>query len=234
METPTLCNSWILKELFMLIKCSDFHNQYEKKQNNFPFYPFNDIFLLIRKDGIVFDCRSNRINFNYFPSLKLFFNNIPTIKISNDILKELLHLIEITFETQKSNFITCNLHIKKREIEVIINIIPINQLLVYIEIFNYSNRKIKKIEPNQLLREKIGDKLLEILKFIYKETLLGNIITYGKIGRFLKITKPTTKKRIEALIQMNYITIETKGRRKIIKLTYKGNFIFNNIFFINK
>lgn len=84
-----------------------------------------------------------------------------------------------------------------------------------------------KIEP-RLGKTKLPDVFFKILKFLYEENTMGIKPSYMNIGRELKISKPTVRKRVKYLISSGYILESINGRNKVVELTELGR----NLFFI--
>jgi uncharacterized membrane protein len=98
------------------------------------------------------------------------------------------------------------------------------QLALFIVLFivtyrlfqKYSNKKIKKLLPEELM---------EILKIIKNEKNKGIMINQRKMRDILKITKPTLMKRVNALLELQYISFEKRGNNKYFILTEKGDLL---------
>lgn len=88
--------------------------------------------------------------------------------------------------------------------------------LTYYLFILFEQKKVKKLIPNELM---------EILKIIYASKQKGIVINHRKIRETLSVTKPTLKKRIDALLSLEYITFEEKGNHKYFYLTPKGESI---------
>jgi len=73
---------------------------------------------------------------------------------------------------------------------------------------------------------KLPEDLLEILRYIYKENNLGLKPSYSEIGKELKMSRPTVRKKMKILIANGYLIENTKGRKKIIELLEKGRRLF--------
>ena len=78
----------------------------------------------------------------------------------------------------------------------------------------FFKQKINLLIPNNL---KI------ILELIKDSEIKGVLINQTDLISKLKITKPTMKKRLESLLVLNYVSIETRGNHNYIILTDKGN-----------
>jgi predicted transcriptional regulator len=98
------------------------------------------------------------------------------------------------------------------------------QLFVFLLLFfivstmfqRYYNKKINRLIPEDLMN---------ILAVIKEYEVKGVLINQSKIRSKLNITKPTLKKRLDSLIELNYIFFEKDGNDKYLKLTSLGNSI---------
>jgi predicted transcriptional regulator len=63
--------------------------------------------------------------------------------------------------------------------------------------------------------------------FLKKEQEKNILVSYHHVGKHFKISKVTTKKRLDLLENKGLISIHEKGRMKIIKLTSKGETLLN-------
>jgi DNA-binding MarR family transcriptional regulator len=77
-------------------------------------------------------------------------------------------------------------------------------------------------EISPILTTKISEDLLEVLTFIKEQNTFGVKPSYTLIGKDLKISKPTTRKRVRQLVSRGYISESIKGRSKVVELTEKG------------
>ena len=78
---------------------------------------------------------------------------------------------------------------------------------------HYSKNKIKKLIPEELMI---------ILIQIKESEERGIIINQRKMRELLGITKPTLKKRIEALLEFDYILLKKEGNHRYLRLTNLG------------
>lgn len=91
--------------------------------------------------------------------------------------------------------------------------------LVVLKLFEYYQRKnVEKLIPQNLM---------DILEVVKKSKTKGVKINQSKIMSELNITKPTLKKRLDSLTELNYITYEEKGNNRYIQLTKLGESILN-------
>ncbi len=77
----------------------------------------------------------------------------------------------------------------------------------------YSNRKMQKLIPLELM---------QLLKIINDSRKQGIIINQRKMRESLGITKPTLKKRVDALLELKYLFFEENGNHKYFRLTKAG------------
>jgi PAS domain S-box-containing protein len=85
-------------------------------------------------------------------------------------------------------------------------------------------KETREVEP--LHRVRMDDDLLEVLRFIYKETNMGKRPSFTDVGRDLGISRPTARKRIKRLIQEGYVRESVRGNRKVLDLTGEGVRLF--------
>ncbi|MCK4997251.1 hypothetical protein KAS08_03010 [Candidatus Pacearchaeota archaeon] len=98
------------------------------------------------------------------------------------------------------------------------------QLFLFLGLF-FTAYKIFIGYHKKQISKLISEELLEILKTVKHSEEKGILINQIKITKLLKITKPTIKKRVGNLLELKYITFETKGNNKYLKLTPTGNSI---------
>ena len=91
-------------------------------------------------------------------------------------------------------------------------------IIIYEIFIRYSNKKIKKLIPEDLI---------EILKIIYNSKKKGALINQRKMREVLNITKPTLKKRVDALLELQYIFFEERGNHRYFRITPLGNSFIN-------
>ena len=76
----------------------------------------------------------------------------------------------------------------------------------------------------------IKDSLFEILEYVYHENNWKKVVNQSQIIKKFNISKVTTMKRLNELIDEGLIFIRDVGREKQIKITLKGkNFIESRI-----
>lgn len=98
------------------------------------------------------------------------------------------------------------------------------QLLLFIILF-YIASKLFYIFYKRRINKLIPGELMAILKIIKEAEIKGILINQKNIRTRLNITKPTLKKRVNSLIELQYIFFEEKGNHKYFRLTSLGNSI---------
>jgi len=91
-------------------------------------------------------------------------------------------------------------------------------IITYRIFIGYSKRKMKKLIPEELMN---------ILKIINEAREKGILINQRKMGKLLNITKPTLKKRVDALLELQYVFFEDKGNHKYFRITSLGDSLIN-------
>ena len=90
---------------------------------------------------------------------------------------------------------------------------------------------ILKEEFQQLPERQIDDiqleeTLFEILEYIQIENSRNSLVSYSRISKQFSISKVTSQRRIESLIEKGLIFLKKQGRTKILYVTDKGkNFL---------
>lgn len=85
-------------------------------------------------------------------------------------------------------------------------------------------KEASDIEP--LRKTTLSEDLFSILKIVYERNSKGMSSSYTTIGKKIETSKPTTRRRIRALISDGYLEESKKGRTKVINLTEKGRVLF--------
>lgn len=91
-------------------------------------------------------------------------------------------------------------------------------LIIYRLFIYHTNKKIKKLVPEDLM---------EMLRIIKNEKNKGVMINQRKMREVLDITKPTLKKKVDALLELQYVTFEEKGNNRYFILTDLGESLVN-------
>ena len=66
---------------------------------------------------------------------------------------------------------------------------------------------------------------MSILKIIKNAEHNGILINQKKMRTSINITKPTLKKRVDSLMELQYVYFEKKGNNRYLRLTKHGNSI---------
>jgi PAS domain S-box-containing protein len=90
-----------------------------------------------------------------------------------------------------------------------------NQLIIFEEEF-------QKLPSQKIDTIQLDESLFNILNFINNQNIRNTIVYYRSISQEFSISKVTTQKRIEKLINMGLIYLKKKGRSKILYITDKG------------
>ena len=106
----------------------------------------------------------------------------------------------------------------------LIILVPIDPQLLSEKELKYLEKDTKEIEPRY--GKKLSEDLLEILRYVYSKNKSGIKPSFSDIGIEFNITRPTIKKRIDKLIEANYLNISINGRNKVVELTQKGRDLF--------
>jgi PAS domain S-box-containing protein len=72
----------------------------------------------------------------------------------------------------------------------------------------------------------LPDTLNTILQFIFKQNMIGVKPNYTSVKKEMKISKPTTSKRIQQLKNLNYLNEFQNGKNKTLELTPTGRTLF--------
>jgi uncharacterized membrane protein len=80
----------------------------------------------------------------------------------------------------------------------------------------------KETQPIAVRHPQIPIDLLDILRFVHRQNGFGIQPKYVDIQRFLGVSKPTTRKRIQVLIDQGYVQEFARGSRKCLQLSYGG------------
>jgi PAS domain S-box-containing protein len=85
---------------------------------------------------------------------------------------------------------------------------------------NILGKETHEIETSQF--QNMPESLLEVLRFVYKQNVIGVKPSYTDVGKNLGISKPTVQKRIGLLNSAGYIHVLAGGRRKTVELAERG------------
>jgi PAS domain S-box-containing protein len=86
-------------------------------------------------------------------------------------------------------------------------------------------KETRKVEP--VHKVKLGDGLLDVLRFVYVQNNQGMRPSYNEICTELGVSKPTVRRRMKVLISEDYVKVVVKGSRKLVTLTEKGTSLFS-------
>lgn len=100
------------------------------------------------------------------------------------------------------------------------------QLFLFLSLFTftykiflgYSKKKMNRLIPEELMN---------ILKIIKNSEQKGILVNQRKMREMLKITKPTLKKRVDILIELQYLFFEERGNHKYFRITPLGHSLFD-------
>lgn len=106
----------------------------------------------------------------------------------------------------------------------LIIIVPIDPQLINETELKYLEKDTKEIELR--CGKTLPDDLLEITRYIYSKNKSGLKPSFSDIGIEFDITRPTIKKRIDKLVETNYLNISVNGRSKVVEITQKGRDLF--------
>jgi len=102
-------------------------------------------------------------------------------------------------------------------------------LILSVDPSTLEDKQLRSIEKETVavasqaaLLGKISDKLLDILKFVNKENLVGVNPSYSDAEVECDVSKPTVRKRIKELEKLGCVKIIEKGRNKYLAITEKG------------
>ncbi|MHA2247720.1 MAG: PAS domain S-box protein [Candidatus Hodarchaeales archaeon] len=116
---------------------------------------------------------------------------------------------------------------KLKDIAIIRNLI----ILLSIDPDTITRRKLKLLEKETKPIEskflaQLSHEILQLLRYIYRLNKSGIKPSYSNIGNSLKLSRPTTRKKIKQLIVTGYINEQRSGNQKILELTEKGLSLF--------
>ncbi|KYC45024.1 MAG: aerobic respiration control sensor protein ArcB [Candidatus Methanofastidiosum methylothiophilum] len=106
----------------------------------------------------------------------------------------------------------------------LIIIVSIDPQLLNEKELKYLEKDTKEIELRY--GKTLSEDLLEILRYVYGKNKSGHKPSFSDIGTEFSITRPTIKKRVDKLIEANYLNISISGRNKVVELTQKGRDLF--------
>jgi PAS domain S-box-containing protein len=155
-----------------------------------------------------------------FNKIKQLVKNLPNRKIV--LLDRLDYLISKHGFEKVLSFVQ-----QLRELTIILNHI----IILSIDPSVLSSEKLRLIEKEtfeiELLdKPNLPQHMIDVLRFIYTQNMMGLKPSYTGIGIELGLCKPTIRKRIRALISSGYMIENQRGRSKVVELTERGMNIF--------
>ena len=66
----------------------------------------------------------------------------------------------------------------------------------------------------------------DMLGYIHRQSLLGARPTLTELGRALKLSKPTARKKVRDLVRRGFLALSPRGRTKLLELTDLGRRVF--------
>ena len=157
------------------------------------------------------------------PSLEKIENVIE--ELSN---KQVILIDRLDYLIQKNGF--------ENTLFFIYRLIDIAYLANHIILLSIDSSTLREREKSLLLKELkfvetkiegiIPEDLYEVLVYIYQQNMIGDKPTVSDIMQELHISRPTARKRIQALIDQGYMVETVKGRSKVHQITQKGRIIF--------
>jgi DNA-binding MarR family transcriptional regulator len=90
-------------------------------------------------------------------------------------------------------------------------------------------RQLEKetVDVEAIYQGKLPHDVLSLLRIVHEQNVMGLKPTYSFLGEELRISKPTTRKRVRKLIGAGYLHESVDGRSKILELTEKGRSVFD-------
>lgn len=142
--------------------------------------------------------------------------------------KTVVHIDRIDYLIQKNGFpatLECLHRIRESAyLNMYICILSIDPITMKQEELRRIEKEGKCLESFHT--QVITDKLFEIMKLIFEQNSMGLKPSYTVIGDELCVSKPTMRKRIQALRTSGYIKENVIGRRKTLELTTEGKQLF--------
>jgi PAS domain S-box-containing protein len=82
------------------------------------------------------------------------------------------------------------------------------------------------LEVRPIIQESLSEDLLETLRYIYGRNIVGVRPTMAAVGRGMKLSKPTVRKRLHELLHRGFVISHARGSGKTLELTEKGRMLF--------
>ncbi|MEK6916802.1 MAG: DUF835 domain-containing protein, partial [Nanoarchaeota archaeon] len=122
------------------------------------------------------------------------------------------------------NFIQSLKDILTEDSLIIISINPYTLNESQLNLIEEESQDLSKLLKQE--KPKLPKDIYEILQFINNESIQNKKVFFKNISSQFNITKPTTKKKLNELLDLKFIEVEQHGRVKSIKITEKGiNFL---------
>jgi PAS domain S-box-containing protein len=149
-------------------------------------------------------------------------------KIEGGKHRKIVYLDRLDYLISKHGFKNVLLFIQRlKEIAIITNkviIISIDPSILSQTELRLLEKEAVEVEP--LYKPKLPEHLIDVLKYIYNQNIMGTKPSYTAIGSELHMSKPTVRKRIRVLIAAGYIKENMRGRNKILEMTDRGKDLF--------
>jgi len=150
-------------------------------------------------------------------------------KIEKLSRRKIILIDRLDYLISKHNFKKILLFVQRlRELAIITNHI----IILSIDSSTLKNREVRLLEKETFeveprYKPRLPEYMFSVLKFIYRQNLVGIKPSYTVIGHELGLCKPTTRKRIRRLISIGCAIEHLNGRSKIVEVTERGKNIFS-------
>ncbi len=134
-------------------------------------------------------------------------------------------IINSSFESIIKNIYRLNDMIKKHNCLLLLRI---NSSLLDKTQMAILKEELQRLPEQQIDDVQLEETLFEILDYILIESKRNFLVSYSKIGDKFSISKVTTQKRIELLLENGLIFSKKQGRIKTLHITDKGKNLLNN------
>jgi predicted transcriptional regulator len=128
-------------------------------------------------------------------------------------------IINSSFESMIKNIYRLNDMMEKHNCLLLLRINP--SLLDKTQM-TILKEELQGIPEQQIDDVQLEETLLEILNYIQIETRRNALVSYSRIGNQFSISKVTTQRRIESLVEKGLIFSKKQGRNKTLHITDKG------------
>jgi PAS domain S-box-containing protein len=81
-------------------------------------------------------------------------------------------------------------------------------------------KEAEEVRPRR--RPELPLEQLDVLRFVYQQSIMGGRPTLTEVGNALGLSKPTARKRVRDMARTGYIALAARGRTKVLELTEKG------------